>query len=89
MVKVIVTHRVKDYAKWRPYFDADAKRRQEAGFNNINVYRPVDDPNNLHIIGEANNVTDVENMFKNQDLEKVMEQAGVISEPEVTVLNPT
>ena len=29
-----VTHNVKDYAKWRPVFDADSSNRKAAGYGN-------------------------------------------------------
>jgi len=89
MSKVILTHRVKDYAKWRPIYDADVKRRNDAGWRNTTVYRPVDDPNNLFIIGEVDDPSKLQKMVSDPELAKVMEQAGVISKPEVTFLNAT
>lgn len=88
MSKVILTHRVKDYAKWRPIYDADEQRRQNAGWKNVTVYRPINDPNNIHMIGEVDDPSNLDKMVSDPELGKLMEEAGVISKPEIIVLNP-
>jgi hypothetical protein len=88
MSTVIISHKVKDYAKWRPIFDADLPRRQGAGLKNEKVFRAADDPNNIFIQSEVANPEQAAKMLNDPDLEAKMEQAGVITKPTVIVLNP-
>ena len=43
MATVILNHRVEDYKKWRPVFDSDNRRRNDAGMKNVRVFRSADD----------------------------------------------
>jgi len=88
MSTIIVNHKVKDYAKWRPIYDADAKRRQTYGFKNTRVYRAADDPNNIFIVADVTDTSLVLKMKDDPDLAAKMAEGGVISEPTISVLNP-
>ena len=44
---VLIKHTVKDYAKWRPFFDADDSIRKAMGMTNIIVGRGIDNINSL------------------------------------------
>lgn len=87
MSLVIVSHRVKDYNAWRPYFDADQSRRSQFGIKDLYVTRDANDPNDVNLIFETQDVSKAQKMFEDEGLRKVMEQAGVISEPTVKILN--
>jgi hypothetical protein len=89
MSTIIVNHKVKDYAKWRPIYDADDKRRQTYGFKNARVYRAADDPNNIFIVADITDASQVLKMKDDPDLAAKMAEGGVISEPTISVLNPT
>lgn len=86
MATVIISHKVKDYAKWRPFFDADLPRRQSAGFQNEKVFTAHDDPNNVFIIGELSDVKKFIEMKDDPGMRAIMEKAGVISEPSAIIL---
>jgi hypothetical protein len=87
MATIILNHRVADFDKWKPYYDADSPRRKAAGLREIKVGRKAGDPNNVFIIWEAPNTSDFQKMANDQDLRKLREKAGVINEPEVTILD--
>ncbi len=89
MSTVIINHKVADYKKWRPTFDADASRRSNAGIKNERVFRAADDPNNIYIFGDVAEPSSVAKMMEDPDLAAKMKEAGVISKPTVTVLNLT
>ncbi len=55
MVKVIVTHEVKDFAAWKKIFDEDATNRDTADMNVHGVYTAVDNPNKVTIVAEFPN----------------------------------
>ena len=50
MGTMIVRHKVKDYAKWRPLFDAHIAKQKAAGLTNPRVFRSADDKSELVII---------------------------------------
>jgi hypothetical protein len=88
MSTVILSHKVKDYAKWRPVFDSDIKRRKGAGFKNEKVFRASDDPNHVYIVAEVSDPSIFKSMVNDPDLAAIMEKAGVVSKPSAVVLNP-
>jgi hypothetical protein len=87
MATVILNHRVEDYKKWRPVFDADDRRRKDGGMTNEKVFRSADDPNNIYIIAELADVSILDKMMDDPDLAAKMKEGGVISKPTFTVLN--
>ena len=50
---MLVRHRVKDFAAWKPVYDGHAAKRREAGRADRLLLRAADDPNNLFILFEA------------------------------------
>jgi hypothetical protein len=88
MTKVILSHKVADYAKWRPLFDADFEVRKGSGFLNETVFRASDDPNHLYIHADIDDLGAFDEMMNDPSLAEKMAEAGVISEPAVLILNP-
>ncbi len=87
MSQIFLTHKVKDFNAWKPFYDADKPRRQAAGLTELNVYREADDPNTVHILWESNNLDKFNAMVNDPGLAEAMEKAGVISKPSFVVLN--
>jgi len=79
---VFLQHSVADYTAWRPLYDADAKRRAEAGLQEMGVYRSADDENMILIVWGAENGSTVSGMLQSPDLADKMKEAGVTSEPQ-------
>src|SRR5215212_11752333 len=46
---MIVHHSVRDYAAWRPAYDAHDTARRAAGLTNGRVFRSAEDPNDILI----------------------------------------
>jgi hypothetical protein len=86
MATIILSHDVKDFATWKPHYDADKARRQNAGFKEIAVGTKSDDPKNVIMIWEGEPAA-VDQMLKDPALKEKMEAAGVISPPEITIVN--
>jgi hypothetical protein len=86
MAIIILNHDVKDFASWKPHYDADAPRRANAGFKEVAVGTKSDNPNTVYVIWEGDPAL-LDPMMKDPDLQAKMEQAGVISAPEITVVN--
>jgi heme-degrading monooxygenase HmoA len=82
---VFLKHEVADYAAWRPVYDADEPRRNEAGLKEIGVYRDADDENMVLIVWETANTNAFKAMVESPDLAEKMKEAGVTSKPEVWI----
>jgi len=87
MVTVIITHEMKNFSEWKAGYDEDEARRQQAGLKMSGLYRAVDNPNVVTVIGEAASVEALNEFMSSPELKAVMEALGVISAPEVKVLN--
>lgn len=85
-VTMIMTHEVKDFAKWRKGFDAGKDVRSNAGVTIEDVYQSIDDPNWVTVIGEAPSAKVAKAFLNSDELKSGMEKAGVISNPEVKIL---
>lgn len=81
MALLIVQHKVRDYAAWRPAFDAHASSRTSAGITNARVYRGAEDPNDLALLFDIADVAKARAWAAGEDLKKAMEGAGVVGAP--------
>lgn len=86
MATIIMSHDVADYATWKPFYDADSSRREEAGFKELAVGASSDDPNKVFIIWDGDKAI-MDQMLQDPELKSKMEEAGVTSAPEVTIIN--
>lgn len=84
-VTMILTHEVKDYAKWREAFDAGAPMRDKAGIVIINVFTSVDNANLVTVVSEAPSA-EVAKGF-GEKIKASLEKAGVTSKPELKILS--
>jgi len=87
MTTIILNHKVSDYKSWRKHYDADMPRRKGAGLKEIHVGTKAKEPNNVYIVFQTSNPSAFEKMAKDPALKEVMKKAGVLGEPEITILN--
>ncbi len=78
----LVTHKVKDYAAWKPVFDADSANRIEGGMETLVVARGVDDTSNIMMAFKVADIQKAKDFVANPKLKEVMKKAGVISKPD-------
>jgi hypothetical protein len=86
-VTVYISHEVKDYDAWKKGFEADAVNREKAGFKVTAVYRLASNPNIIVGLMEAPNAEAAQKFLGNPELKAAMEKAGVISAPDIKILN--
>ena len=86
---VIVHHKVANYAKWRPFFDADKANQLAAGLTNPRVYRSPKNPNDLTIIFDMADMTKARAFAKSPKMKDTMAKAGVLGSPTIKYLNAT
>ena len=86
MGMLIVRHKVKDYAKWRPMFDAHVQKQKAAGLNHPRVMRSADDKNELLIMFDDMDTKKAREFAASEDLKETMMKAGVSDKPTIYFL---
>jgi heme-degrading monooxygenase HmoA len=86
MARLLVHHKVKDYAAWRKVFDEVTVNRTRFGSTGQQVYRAANDPNELFVVTDWHNLEEARAYAQSPELREAMQHAGVISQPEVTFL---
>lgn len=85
-MKFLITHKINDFKHWIKFYDADEPRRAAGGIKTVGIFKNVNDDNDLHIIMDTPNPEIIKEMLHSEDLKKIMQEAGVISKPEVSML---
>ena len=86
MGTMIVRHKVKDYSKWRPMFDAHVEKQKAAGLSHPKVLRSADDKSELVIIFDDMDTKKAKEFAASKDLKETMMKAGVIDVPTIYFL---
>jgi hypothetical protein len=79
----VITHDVKDYKTWRPFFDTDAVSRKASGLEDIMVGKGSDKPNSIVIMLRVGDLEKAKQFVADPRLKNVMEKGGVVSKPEI------
>ena len=82
-----LNHKVKDFEVWKRLYDSDSSRREAAGLKEIKVSTNMNDSNHVFLIWETDDLTTFNKMLNDPDLKVKMEEGGVVSAPEVTILS--
>lgn len=84
---MIATHKVENVAKWKEGFQAGEGLRAQAGISIEGVYQSVEDENVVTIISRVSSVEVAMAFFASPEMKEAMVKGGVISKPEVMILN--
>ena len=76
MALVIVRHKVKDFAAWKNAFDAHASARGTAGLSNTRLFRSVDDPSEVVILFDTDDIGKAKQFIESPELKLAMAAAG-------------
>lgn len=87
MVYLVVDHKVKDYAMWKPAFDKHADTRQKAGSKGGTLFHISGESNHPCIIFEFDTIEHAKKFYDSEDLKKVMQDAGVLGKPDIWFLD--
>ena len=87
MTHLLVRHNVADFAKWKPVYDAHLAARQKAGLREKNLLRSVDNPNEVVLLFEAEDIKRAQAFAESSDLREAMQKAGVVGKPDILFLN--
>ena len=78
---LVVMHKVKDYDKWLPIFEADDSAQKVAGLTRNVIARGIDDPSMILIGFKMADYDKAKAMGSSPELKAKMEKAGVVGQP--------
>jgi len=86
MMHMLIRHKVADFAKWKPVYDAHLSSRQKAGLKEEHLFRNADDPNEVLLLFSVEDLDKAKTFIASDDLRQAMEKAGVSDKPDVYFL---
>jgi heme-degrading monooxygenase HmoA len=86
MAYLLVRHKIEDYAKWKAAFDAHGATRKASGSRGGYLYRNANDPNEMIILLEWDDLSRAQQFAQSDDLREAMQRAGVVDRPDVYFL---
>lgn len=86
MNHVVVRHRIKDYIQWKAVFDETEDLRHRYGLGRGWIHRGINDPNELVVTLEFQDIAKVQEFFECEELREAMNRGGVVGEPEIMYL---
>ena len=87
MTHLLVRHQVADFAKWKPVYDGHLATRQKAGLREKNLLRSINNPNEVVLLFEAEDLTRAQAFSESSELREAMQKAGVVGKPDILFLN--
>lgn len=81
---MMVSHRVEDFDRWLAGYDAAEDLQRSSGVIGHAANRLVDDPSTAVVYHQAESFEHLRSMLGSDELKTAMNEAGVVSEPEVT-----
>ena len=83
---MLIRHKVRDFAAWKPGYDAHLPKRAEAGLTEMHLLRGANDANELVILFRAADLGRAKAFAESTDLREVMTKVGVVDRPDVYFL---
>ena len=87
MTHLLVRHQVADFAKWKPVYDDHLAARQKAGLRETNLFRSINNPNEVVLLFEAEDLKRAQAFTESSDLRDTMQKAGVVGKPDILFLS--
>ncbi|HEX4850353.1 MAG TPA: hypothetical protein VFV08_06080 [Puia sp.] len=86
---VIVTHKVANYAKWLPSYDAHDSARLANGIHSYVIGRGVQDSNMVLVALKIDDTAKAKMFMKDPSLKKAMQKGGVVGAPTISIVTAT
>ena len=84
---MLVRHQVRDFPEWKRGYDAHLPKRVEAGLTEKYLLRGADDPNQLVLMFEAQDLNRAKAFAESAELKETMQKVGVVDKPDIYFLN--
>lgn len=86
MIYLLVHHEVADYPAWKSVFDSSLDWRTHNGERSCRIFRGVQNPNDLTLLFEWENVEKARAFIASDELKNRMAKAGVKDTPQIEYL---
>ncbi len=83
----LIRHKVADYLSWKFVFVEHAGARKVTGSRGGTLFRSADDPNEVVILMEWDDLANARAFIASPDLAETMLRAGVVGAPEIVYLD--
>ncbi len=87
MATLIIRHSVQDFAQWKAAYDEHAGARANSGTSNYHVFRNADNPNEVVVMSDVDDMDKARAFLGSDDLRQTMEKGGVAGPPDIVFLN--
>jgi len=87
MAHMLIRHKVQDFGKWKPAYDAHQPARAAAGLKDLRLWHNSDNSNDIFLLFEATDVANAKAFAASADLKQKMTSAGVIGQPDIFFLS--
>ena len=86
MPYMLIRHKVKDFAKWKSVYYEHADVRKDGGSKGAHLFRNADNPNEVLILFEWENLDKARKFAQSENLQQKMQEAGVSEKPDIYFL---
>ncbi len=86
MPYLLIRHKVRDFATWKPVFDEHGSTRRASGSKGGYLFRNASDLNEVVMLFEWADLNKARQFTQSEDLRKTMERAGVTDRPDIYFL---
>lgn len=86
MAHLLATSRVEDFDSWSTSFDQNDDFRTEHGQRGYQVYRSVDDPNEVTVLFDWDESEDPRTFFESEEMRERLADAGLQGKPDMSLL---
>ena len=86
MLKVMTKFKVNDFTRWQAGFKDGEGMRMDAGSIGAQVFQSVEDPNTVTVIMDWDDKEKAMAFSRSPELREAQQKSGVISIPEVFIL---
>ena len=83
---ILIRHKVRDFSEWKSGYDAHLPNRVEAGLTEKYLLRDANDPNEVVLLFEAQDLNRAKAFAESADLRETMQNLGVLNEPDICFL---
>ena len=87
MIHAMIRQNVKDFDQWKKVFDEDGSNRKMASSKGGHVFRALDDPNNVFVLLEFDDLEKTTKFMNSAGLKEAMKNAGVVGKPDVYLMD--
>ena len=78
MLYMLCRNRVAHFSRWKAVFSSHERGHQDAGLRLVNLWRAVDDPNNIYYVFEVASIDKARKFISDPEAAKAANTSGVI-----------